>query len=219
MLDFSQVVRYWNLFLMGAGFTVLMSVIAIVASFAIALVGVALRVSPSRVFSLPASGYVHLLRNTPLLVLMYILFFGVGSLGLNLDGFQAGILALTLNSTAYTIEIYRGGVAAVGRGQIDAANSLGFNALQRWRYVVLPQAMRTVFHPLGNQVVQVVQGSAVAVAIAAPELTSQTYSVGGITYSYFESFLIAGILYFILVQIISLGWHLIGTRALPTYTR
>ncbi len=108
---------------------------------------------------------------------------------------------------------------AISAGQREAANALGFNAVQRWRYVILPQALRTAFHPLGNQVIQVVLGSSVALAIAAPELTSATYSVGALTYRYFESFCVAAVIYFVLVQVISTGWRAFGSVALPTYQR
>jgi His/Glu/Gln/Arg/opine family amino acid ABC transporter permease subunit len=219
MFQFGALTEYANVFLTGAAYTLLMGLLGIVGSFGFAIPGVAARLTSVRPVNSLAKGYVHLFRNTPLLVLLYVLYFGVGSLGLRFSPFVAGAIGLMLNSTAYTIEIYRGGIMAIPAGQCEAANALGLNAVQRWRYVILPQALRTAFYPLGNQAIQVILGSSVAVAIAGPELTSATYSVGALTFRYFESFCVAAVIYFVLVQAVSTGWHAFGSIALPAYQR
>jgi His/Glu/Gln/Arg/opine family amino acid ABC transporter permease subunit len=219
MLHFGILRPYINDFLIGAAYTLLLSSVGVTAGFVLAIPGVAARLAPLRPLSLAATAYVHLLRNTPLLVLLYVLYFGLGSIGLRLDSVEAGCLGLTLNSAAYTIEIYRGGIVGIPAGQIEASNALGLSAAQRWRYIILPQAIRIAFYPLGNQVIQVVLGSSLAVAIAGPELTSATYSVGALTYRYFEAFCVAAAMYFLLVQLIGVGWKAIGALAFPQYQR
>ena len=189
MLQFGILRPYIGDFLVGAAYTLLLSFVGVVGSFVLAVPGVAARLSRFRSLNWLATAYVHLFRNTPLLVVLYVIYFGLGSIGLRLGSVEAACLGLTLNSAAYTIEIYRGGIAGISSGQLEAANALGLKAVQRWRYVVLPQALRIAFYPLGNQVIQVVLGSSLAVAIAGPELTSATYDVGALTYRVLRSIL------------------------------
>jgi His/Glu/Gln/Arg/opine family amino acid ABC transporter permease subunit len=219
MLHLGILTPYVSDFLVGAAYTLLLSMVGVVGGFLLAVPGVAARLAPLRSINLFAATYVHLFRNTPLLVLLYVLYFGLGSIGLRLNSVEAGCLGLTLNCAAYTIEIYRGGIIGISPGQLDAANALGLKTAQRWRFVVLPQALRIAFYPLGNQVIQVVLGSSLAVAIAGPELTSATYEVGAVTYRYFEAFLVAAIMYFVLVQLIGVVWRGFGMVAFPRYQR
>jgi polar amino acid transport system permease protein len=144
---------------------------------------------------------------------LYVLFYALPASGVRLDAFTAGVLGLAINSTAFTIEIFRGGFAAIPAGQYEAAGALG---LRRWalmRLVVIPQVFRIVLPSLGNQIVSVVLGSAQASIIGVGELTYQTQSIGSATFRYFELFTIAALFYILCVQAIAAIWRLVSGRA------
>jgi len=157
--------------------------------------------------------YVEVVRNIPLLVVLYILFLVLPLYGIPINALTAGVLGLAINSTAFTIEIIRAGFAAIPPGQYEAARSLGLHRLQMLRLVIVPQVFRIVLPTLGNQIVSVVLGSAVASIIGVSELTYQTQSIGSSTFRYFELFTITALFYIACVQAISLLWRLLTGRA------
>lgn len=197
----------------GAVQTLEISALAILISFPLGLVGALMRISNSRVARAIGAGYVEAVRNIPLLVVLYVLFYALPASGLRLSAFTAGVLGLAINSIAFTIEIFRGGFAAIPPGQYEAARALG---LQRWplmRLVVVPQVFRVVLPSLGNQIVSVVLGSAQASIIGVGELTYQTQSIGSATFRYFELFTVAALFYILCVQAIAMIWRLVSGRA------
>ncbi|MEX1172626.1 MAG: amino acid ABC transporter permease [Chloroflexota bacterium] len=216
-LNFAALLPYVDMFVQGAWVTFTISLLSIASSFALALPLVLTRVSPNRVLSTFAKFYVHLFRNTPLLVLLFVIYFGLGSAGIIVSSYVSGWIALTLNSAAYTTEIYRGGINGVDPGQREASAALGFSTLQTWRYFVLPQAIRFAFYPLGNQIVATVLGSALVMVVAAPDITYASLTVGSYTFRYFEAFIAAGLVYIVLVQVINYGWRSLGRVALPKH--
>lgn len=162
MSDLWEIIqRFYPEFL--AGFWVTCRVVAV--SFMIAMVVgtfiAALRVAPSKPLNWIGGFYVETFRNIPLLVLLIISFAGLRRAGLNINGWVAGTGSLGLYTAAYVAEALRSGVFAVGKGQIDAALSLGFTYPQTLRKIVLPQAFRTVIPPLGNLVIALIKNSAV----------------------------------------------------------
>jgi polar amino acid transport system permease protein len=197
--------------------TASLSVLAVVLSFAIAVPGVAARVAPSPWLRAVSRGYVEVVRNTPLIVLLYLVYFGLASSGIRITSYLAGLVALTLHSAAYTIEIYRGGIAGIDPGQRAAGAALGLGRIAMWRHVVLPQALRFAFPALGNQVIGVVLGSSLVMVVAAPDLTSTALLVGSATFRYFEVFIVAAVIYMIVVQCTSAGWILVGRIFLPAH--
>src|SRR5262249_34782472 len=128
------------------------------------------------------------------------------------NALTAGVAALAVNSPAFTIEIFRGGFAAVPVAQHDAARALGLRPAPLMAPVVVPQVFRIVLPPLGNQIVSVVLGSAQASIIGVAELTYQTQSIGSSTFRYFELFTIAALFYIACAQLISLVWRLLTGR-------
>jgi polar amino acid transport system permease protein len=219
VVDFQSLGPYLPSYLRGIEITILFSTLAICLSFALGLPWVALRMSPNRAASRVARGYVEFVRNVPLLVWLYCAYFGLGSLGLRLPGFGAALLAFTVYGVAYTSEIYRAGILSVPPGQWEAANALGLSKLATWRRVVLPQALRATFHPLGNLVIASVLGSSLVVVVSVPDLTSAADDAGVATFRYFESFVLAAVCYIVAAQLIQAVWRLVGARAFPTYAR
>jgi ABC-type amino acid transport system permease subunit len=135
-----------------------------------------------------ARAQVELFRNTPLLVQMTFFFLGLGSIGLRLRPFTAAALALSLYTGAFVTEVIRSGVAAVGPGQTEAARSLGLGFGKTMRFIVLPQAFRTVIPPMGNLMIAMVKNSAIAAAISYPDLLFQSEVLIGRTFRTFEIF-------------------------------
>ena len=189
--------------------TIEISVIALLISIPLGLLGALGRTSQIRALRDAIATYVEVVRNVPLLVVLYLLFYGLPN-AVRLSAFQAGVLALAVNSTAFCIEIFRGGLSAVPHGQREAAAALGLHRVQAFRLIIMPQLLRVVFPSLGNQVISVVLGSSVASVIGVPELTYETLSIGSITFRYFELFVLAALAYIVAAQAINLLWRLVG---------
>jgi len=219
VVDFQSLGPYLPSYARGIEITVVFSTLAIGLSFGLGIPWVALRMSPHPVPSRVARGYVEFVRNVPLLVWLYCAYFGLGSVGLHLPGFAAALLAFTVYGVAYTTEIYRAGILSVPRGQWEAADALGLSRLAIWRRVVLPQALRAAFHPLGNLVIASVLGSSLVVVLAVPDLTSAADDAGVATFRYFESFVLAAVCYVVAAQLIQAVWRAVGARAFPAYVR
>ena len=197
----------------GALLTLEISALAILISFPCGLVGALMRISGSPLLRALGTGYVEVVRNIPLLVVLYVLFYALPLYGVPLNAFTAGVLGLSINSIAFTIEIFRGGFAAIPAGQHEAASALGLGPVQSLLLVIIPQVFRIVLPTLGNQVVSVVLGSAQASIIGVTELTYQTQSIGSATFRYFELFTIAALFYILCAQLIGAVWRLFTGRA------
>lgn len=191
----------WNArydFLWGALLTLRLSALSMVMSLVIAVVGALLRVYGPKPVRAIIAGYVELIRNTPFLIQILIIFFGLPSIGIRVDANLSALLALTLNGTAYTIDIVRAGIEAVPHGQTEAARALGLKTTKVFRFVVLPQALRMVVPPLGSQFILLMLGSSVVSAIAAEELMAAAHHVSSETYRSFEAYIVVGAVYFVL---------------------
>ncbi len=195
---------YWSQFLAGLWLTIQMSFIAFALAFVFGLLGATAR--RSRFLPIRAVGtvYVELIRNTPVLLQIFMAFFALAQLGLPLSAFQAGIAALAINSGAYLTEVIRAGLQAVPRGQLEAARSLGLSQGDVFRHVVFPQAVRYVYPPVINQLIQIILGSALVSQIALPELTSTAETINSDTLLTMQVFTIALVLYLALSNVTSL---------------
>ena len=215
MYDFNVrvLLPYLPVFGKGALLTLEISALAILISFPCGLVGALMRISGSPLLRALGTGYVEVVRNIPLLVVLYVLFYALPVYGVPLNAFTAGVLGLSINSIAFTIEIFRGGFAAIPAGQHEAASALGLGPVQSLLLVIIPQVFRIVLPTLGNQVVSVVLGSAQASIIGVTELTYQTQSIGSATFRYFELFTIAALFYILCAQLIGAVWRLFTGRA------
>lgn len=181
-------VEHLPFLLSGYRLTVLLVAVAFAGSLVIGTLVAGFRLAPLPVLPGVARAEVELFRNTPLLIQMQLFWVGLGSIGVRLTPFTAGALALSLYTGAYVTEVLRAGVATVPAGQVEAARSLGFTFVQVLRHVVLPQAFRTVIPPLGNLLIAMIKNSAIASAIAVPELLYQSEVLEGRTFQTFEIF-------------------------------
>jgi polar amino acid transport system permease protein len=194
----------------AAALTLTLSLLAIVISIALGAGVAVMRRSRSLVLRGLGAAYVEVMRNTPLLVILYIIYFAGPQIGLRLSSFSAALIGLSLNSAGYMAEILRAGLIAVAPGQFEAAEAQGMTSLQVFRHVVFPQVFRTIYAPLGNQVIAVILASSLASAVAVDEVASWMETVGSTSFRFFETFVVAAIVYLVLCQAVNLGRIAIG---------
>ncbi len=201
IFHFGPILDRWDQFLRGAMLTVEISIASMVFGLIIAVIGGVARTFGPAPLRWLIGAYVELIRNTPLLVQLYVVFFVLPGLGLKLTSDQAAIVALSANLGAYAIEIIRAGIEATPRGQIEAGLSLGLTRMQIIRLIVLVPALRAIYPALGSQFVLQLLGSSLVSAIAAEELTAVANNIMMQTFRNFEVFVIIGLIYFALVQV------------------
>ena len=185
-------------FLDGALFTLVLSAGAMAASLVLAVFGALGRTAGPRPLRWAIAAYVEAIRNTPFLVQLFLIFFGLPALGLRVGANAGAAIAMVLNGSAYTIEIIRAGLESIGHGQTEAARALGLHPFAVFRLVVLPQALRVVVPPLGSQFTLLMLNSSIVSAISADDLTSAAQDVAGRTFRSFEAFIAVTVIYFAL---------------------
>lgn len=192
----------WNVFpffLQAAWLTIVLSVLTTLLGLACGTLGVAARLSRFAALRFIGAAYVSVIRGTPALIQLFILYFGGPQIGIQLDAFQAGVIGLGVNIGAYMTETMRGAIISVDKGQMEAARTLGLSQWQGMRAVVLPQALRLMVRPLGVNINALIKGTALVAAISVIELTYTAQRYIGSTYKPFEMFLLSGALYMIII--------------------
>ena len=197
-LDFAALLQAHALLFSGALVTVGLAAFASVVGICLSVGGAALGRSGIKVARQVVAGYVELIRNTPFLVQMFFIFFGLPSLGLHLNAMQAAALAMTINLSAYSIEIVRAGIEAVPEGQREAGMALGLRPVVVFGKIVLPQALGSMWPALVSQVVIILLESAVVSQIAVRDLTYAGDVIQSRTFRPFETYLIITAIYLIL---------------------
>ena len=162
-------------------------------------------------------GYVQVIRGTPLLVQIFLIYYGLAGLGLNLSAFWAGVVALTLNSGGYSAEIVRAGIESIDRGQTDAANSIGLSRFQTMLWILLPQAVRRTIPGLTNELISLVKASSLLAVIGTLELTHAGQVVIARTFTPFEIFITVALIYLVIVAILSRGSDYLERRVFVNY--
>jgi len=196
--DFAALLQAHALLLSGALVTLGLAAFASVVGIGLSIGGAALGRSGIKAARQVVAGYVELIRNTPFLVQMFFIFFGLPSMGLHLNAMQAAALAMTINLSAYSIEIVRAGIEAVPQGQREAAMALGLRPVIVFGKIVLPQALGSMWPALVSQVVIILLESAVVSQIAVRDLTYAGDVIQSRTFRPFETYLIITAIYLIL---------------------
>jgi polar amino acid transport system permease protein len=204
-LDWDFIETYAPFIFAGVWLTILLSVLSIALSVVLAVLGALGRLSRSPAAYALASFYVSLIRGTPLLLQLFFFFLALPQLGITLTGLWAGVLALGINYGAYNTEIVRAGIQSVGVGQREAAMALGMTGSQITRRIVLPQALRLVIPPLGNQFIAMLKDtSLVATTGFVWEILWRAQKVGRANFRSLEALLVAAVFYWIITIIFSL---------------
>ncbi|HOA99760.1 MAG TPA: amino acid ABC transporter permease [Candidatus Atribacteria bacterium] len=201
--DFLALYEALPALLVGALATLRITALSIAVGLVIGLGAGLARVWPNSFLRSISSAYIELIRGTPLLVQIFLVYFGLPALGLNLDPFVAGVLAMGINSGAYVGEIVRGGIESIAQGQMEAALSLGMSWWQSMYYVVLPQALFRILPSLGNEFIALLKDSSLVSTIAIAELTRTGQIIITRTFKSFEIWVGVALFYFIMTYAIS----------------
>lgn len=213
VFDFSFLQRTWPQFLWGAGQTIVLAGAAIVLGFMLGVVCAVLRSGGNKLARTVVATYVEIIRNTPLLVQIFIVYFGFPSFGLLISAEAAAIIALALNTGAYSSEIIRAGIDSIAKGQVEAAECLGLSRLQIYWHIVLLPAIERTYPALCSQFVLLMLASSITSSISAQELTAEANAIQAETFRSFEVYLVVAVVYLALSQLFRGVLHLIGQIA------
>lgn len=203
-MDFSFLSKYYMFFLNGVRYTIVLAIFTVIFGVILGVILALMRISNNKLLNFIGAAYVEFIRGTPVLVQVYIIYYGLPSLlGINLPDMAAGILALSINSGAYVAEIIRAGIQAVDKGQLEAARSLGMKYGTAMRYIIVPQAIKNILPALGNEFITVIKESSIVSVIGIHELMYNADTVRGNTFRAFEPLIIAAIMYFVLTYTLS----------------
>ena len=187
-----------DILLRGLLVTLQVSGLGLLLAFAIGVVIAVMRVTPNRLVRAVGAAYVEFVRNIPLLVLIFFLFFALPSAGIQLSGFVSGVLGLGIYTGAFIAEVIRSGILGIPRGQMEAALASGLTYIQTMRLIILPQAIRTTIPPLGNQSINLIKNSALVSTVSVFDILGTARLIGDRTYAYTETLTGAAILYLML---------------------
>ncbi|MEZ5810582.1 MAG: amino acid ABC transporter permease [Rhizobiaceae bacterium] len=177
LFDLSQVYDNWRLLVSGALMTISIALTATILAGILGIVMSMLLSSRRRWVAVATRGYVEVIRGTPLLIQMYILYYGLPALGIVLSGFWAAVIALGVNSAAYVGEISRGAIGSIDRAQRESGFAVGMSTFTTYRRIVLPQAFPVALPSLVGEVIDIVKWSSLATVIAVPEVTQIVYQI------------------------------------------
>lgn len=210
--DFSVITENFGLLLAGAWLTLKMAVLAIAFGLILGILGSLFRTSGNRILNGIALTYVEVIRNTPYLIQLFFIFFGLPSLGIKLTAEQAAIISLAINFGAYSTEIVRAGVESIDKGQVEAGLAIGFSKLAVFRRIVIPPALANVYPSLVGQVILAVLFTSVVSQIAAKDLTYAGDFLNSRTFRSFEIYFTIALIYLAIVWIIKGLAYLIELR-------
>ncbi|HCY8935437.1 TPA: ABC transporter permease subunit [Staphylococcus aureus] len=211
--DSSFISKYGSFFLKGIKITILISLIGVALGSILGAFVALMKLSKIKIISWIASIYIEILRGTPMLVQVFIVFFGItAALGLDISALVCGTIALVINSSAYIAEIIRAGINAVDKGQMEAARSLGLNYRQTMKSVIMPQAIKNILPALGNEFVTLIKESSIVSTIGVGEIMFNAQVVQGISFDPFTPLIVAAALYFVLTFVLTRIMNMIEGR-------
>ncbi|CEM63049.1 amino acid ABC transporter permease [Treponema phagedenis] len=216
-MNFSFLAKYWLYYLIGIKNTVLLALFTVAFGVLIGIVLVLGRISKQKWLRFISTAYVEFIRGTPLLVQLFIIYYGLPALGIKFPNnkllssiigmpfsdFIPGVITLAINSGAYICEIFRSGIQAIEIGQTEAARSLGLSYRQTLRLIIFPQAFKTALPTLGNEFIAVIKESSIVSVIGIADLMYKANVIRGNTFLPFEPLLIAALCYFLLTYPLS----------------
>ncbi len=178
------------------------TILSILLSWACGLVCALAKASQFRLLRYPAEFYLWFVRGTPLLTQIFVIYFGLPQLGLDLDPFAAGVVALGLNGGAYVAEIIRGGLLSIPRGQSESAAALGMTYFQLMRRIVLPQVIRVIIPPITNDAATTLKNTSLLSTITIMELMLQTQVIVSSTFRPFEFYILVSLIYLVMTTVL-----------------
>ncbi|HUE91015.1 amino acid ABC transporter permease [Pseudomonas sp.] len=210
--DFIPVLQNVDLLLQGAFFTLSLTAVGTLLGVGLGIIGAVMRAWRIKPFNQLFGLYVELIRNTPFIVQLFFIFFGLPALGVRMNEWEAAVLAMVINLGAYSTEIIRAGIQAIPGGQLEAAAALAMNRIEIFRHVVLRPALAKVWPALSSQIIIVMLGSAVCSQISTEELSFAANFIQSRNFRAFETYLVTTLLYLAMAILIRqlLAW--VGRR-------
>ncbi|MCO4847806.1 MAG: amino acid ABC transporter permease [Yoonia sp.] len=197
-LDFSVIPDYLDIVLWGALWTVAITVGAAIVSFFGGIVFAVIALYAHLIVRLPFRAFAFLFMGTPLLLQLFLIYFGLVQIGIDVPAFMAGVIGLGLHFAVYNSELLQTSILAVDKGQVEAARTLGLSRMQSLRKVVIPQAIRDVIPPIGNNMIALLKDSALVSVIGVSELTLSAQRAIGSSYRPFEFYVLVAVIYYII---------------------
>ena len=207
-LDFTVIPKYLDVVLLGCLWTIAITVVAALVSFFGGILLAVVALYAPAVIHLPFRAFEFVFMGTPLLLQLFLIYFGLVQIGIDLPAFVAGVIGLGLHFAVYNSELIQTAIISVDRGQMEAARTLGLSRTQALRKVVVPQAVRAVIPPIGNNMIALLKDSALVSVIGVSELTLSAQRAIGATYRPFEFYLLAAAFYYV----INLGMEWVQRR-------
>lgn len=196
--------EYKYYYIVGIKITILLSFLSLIAGVIIGTLLCLMKMSQNKLLSIISTIYIEVVRGTPMMVQIALVYFGSYVItGVNMEGFIAALIAVSLNSAAYVAEIIRSGIQSIDKGQWEASRSLGLSNRQTMRYIILPQAIKNILPALGNEFVTLIKETAVASTIGVADLMYTSKIVQSTSYQPFNPLVIVAIIYFIMTFTLS----------------
>lgn len=196
----------------GAFVTLHVSVLAMLLGVVIAVLLAIAKMNESKPLCYVATVWVEIARNTPALFQIYMAYFGLGALGIHLSPYVAVLSALVFINAGYLTETFRGGFSSIPDTQFRASRSLGMSSVQTYRYIILPQMLRRIYHPMTNQFVWSILMSSLGILVGMSELAGTTQRLQSQSFRTLEFFIVAAFMYFILTKLVLFGASLLSRR-------
>lgn len=196
----SELLRTYPFFIDAAIITIQLTATSIFIGTGIGIIFALLKLSPVHALRVIANGYITIIRGTPLIVQIFVLFYGFSQI-IMLSAFWAAALALAVHNSAYIAEIFRGAIQSIDKGQAEAGRSLGMSEALTMRRIIMPQAMRRAVPPLGNQFIIGLKDSSLAAFVAVDELFRTAQGIAAGTYNTMETYIIVALYYLLLVMV------------------
>ena len=201
MFDFLP--KYYTTYIDATVTTLKVSLIALLIGLLLGI-GICLaKISTIKILNILATIYVEIIRNTPILVQIMIIYFALPEVGISFTPFMSAIIALSINSGAYVSEIFRSGILAIDKGQMEAGRSLGLSYFQTMKFIILPQALKNSLPALGNEFISLVKESSIVYFVGVADIMFAANTVKNATYETFGPYLIAAAIYFIITSVLS----------------
>ncbi|AOX46594.1 MULTISPECIES: amino acid ABC transporter permease [unclassified Microbacterium] len=203
---------FWPMLLAGLTGTIPLSLASFAIGLALALAMALLRLSRNVVFSGFARFYISVIRGTPLLVQLFVIFYGLPAIGVVIDPFPAAVIAFSLNVGGYAAEVIRAAILSVPRGQWEAAHTVGLSHRKTLTRIILPQAARVSVPPLSNTFISLVKDSSLASLILVSELFRQAQNIAAFSYEFMAVYLEAALIYWLFCLVLSFGQNALEKR-------
>ncbi len=198
--------------LQGAFVTLHVSVLSMLIGIVIAILLAIVKMNNSKPFCYVATVWVEIARNTPALFQIYMAYFGLGAFGIHLSPYAAVLSALIFINAGYLTETFRGGFQSIPVTQYSASKSLGMSSFQAYRYIILPQMFRRIYHPMTNQFVWSILMSSLGILVGMSELSGETQRLQSLSFRTLEFFIVAAIMYFIITKLVLISSSLISRK-------